>query len=111
MHPNRLFHIGEPAAMAAMVRDLGFGTLVAPTPDGLYYDTTLLWEPKTFITDERTLMVPEETVLEPGEGYTLVVGMYPLSDQSNRVEVSVNGKPWGTEYRLNEALSSAAEEE
>ena len=35
MHPNRLFHIGEPAAMAAMVRDLGFGTLVAPTPDGL----------------------------------------------------------------------------
>ena len=35
MHPNRLFHIGEPAAMAAMVRDLGFGTLVAPAPDGL----------------------------------------------------------------------------
>lgn len=84
---------------------------VAPTADGLFYDTTLLWQPKTFIVDERTLIVPEGTVLEPGAGYTLVVGMYPLSDQTNRVEILVNGKPWGTEYRLNEALSGAVAEE
>jgi hypothetical protein len=84
---------------------------VAPTPDRRFYDTTLLWQPKTFVIDERTLLVPEDALIEPGETYTLVVGMYPLSDQANRVEVSINGKPWGTEYRLNETITGAVEEE
>ncbi len=35
MHPNRKFHIQDPDAMAAMVRDLGFGVLFVSTPDGL----------------------------------------------------------------------------
>jgi transcriptional regulator len=34
MHPNRKFHIGEREAMAALVRDLGFGVLFVSTPDG-----------------------------------------------------------------------------
>jgi len=35
MHPNRLFHIADRDAMAAIVRDVGFGTIIAPTPEGL----------------------------------------------------------------------------
>ena len=35
MHPNRKFHIGRRDDMAAIVRDLGFGVLVAATADGL----------------------------------------------------------------------------
>jgi transcriptional regulator len=35
MHPNRKFHIGDREAMAALVRDQGFGLLVAQTKEGL----------------------------------------------------------------------------
>ncbi|TFI58384.1 FMN-binding negative transcriptional regulator [Sphingomonas parva] len=35
MHPNRKFHIGDRAAMAALVRQIGFGTLVVQTEAGL----------------------------------------------------------------------------
>jgi transcriptional regulator len=35
MHPNRKFHIQDRGAMAALVRDLGFGLLFVPTGDGL----------------------------------------------------------------------------
>jgi transcriptional regulator len=35
MHPNRKFHIVDRDTMAALVRDLGFGVLVAATPEGL----------------------------------------------------------------------------
>jgi transcriptional regulator len=35
MHPNRLFHIADRAAMAAIVRDIGFGIVVARTDTGL----------------------------------------------------------------------------
>jgi transcriptional regulator len=35
MHPNRKFHIQDREAMAALVRDLAFGVLFVPTPDGL----------------------------------------------------------------------------
>jgi transcriptional regulator len=35
MHPNRKFHIQDRGAMAALVRELGFGVLFAPTPEGL----------------------------------------------------------------------------
>jgi transcriptional regulator len=35
MHPNRKFHIQDRDAMAALVRDLGFGVLFVPTPGGL----------------------------------------------------------------------------
>ncbi|MDQ4088576.1 MAG: FMN-binding negative transcriptional regulator, partial [Pseudomonadota bacterium] len=35
MHPNRRFHMAEREAMAAFVRDQGFGLLVAQTPEGL----------------------------------------------------------------------------
>lgn len=35
MHPNRKFHIEDREAMAALVRELGFGVLVVPTPEGL----------------------------------------------------------------------------
>jgi transcriptional regulator len=35
MHPNRLFHIADRAAMAAIVRDIGFGIVVAHTGAGL----------------------------------------------------------------------------
>ncbi|HEX8624956.1 MAG TPA: FMN-binding negative transcriptional regulator [Allosphingosinicella sp.] len=35
MHPNRKFHITDREAMAALVRDLGFGVLFVSTPDGL----------------------------------------------------------------------------
>jgi transcriptional regulator len=35
MHPNRKFHIQDRGAMAALVRELGFGVLFVPTPDGL----------------------------------------------------------------------------
>jgi transcriptional regulator len=35
MHPNRKFHIADRDAMAALVRDLGFGVVVAATPEGL----------------------------------------------------------------------------
>jgi transcriptional regulator len=35
MHPNRLFHIRDRAEMAAIVRDLGFGAIVAATREGL----------------------------------------------------------------------------
>jgi transcriptional regulator len=34
MHPNRKFHIQDREAMAALVRDLGFGILFVSTPDG-----------------------------------------------------------------------------
>jgi transcriptional regulator len=34
MHPNRKFHIQDRDAMAALVRELGFGVLFVPTPDG-----------------------------------------------------------------------------
>lgn len=34
MHPNRSFHWTDRDAMAAMVRDVAFGTLFAHTPDG-----------------------------------------------------------------------------
>jgi transcriptional regulator len=35
MHPNRKFHIQDREAMAALVRELGFGTLFVSTADGL----------------------------------------------------------------------------
>ncbi|HEX8064135.1 MAG TPA: FMN-binding negative transcriptional regulator [Allosphingosinicella sp.] len=35
MHPNRKFHIESRDGMAALVRDLGFGTLFVPTAEGL----------------------------------------------------------------------------
>lgn len=35
MHPNRKFHIQDREAMAALVRELGFGLLFVPTADGL----------------------------------------------------------------------------
>ena len=35
MHPNRKFHIARREEMAAIVRDLGFGVLVAATAEGL----------------------------------------------------------------------------
>jgi transcriptional regulator len=35
MHPNRNFHIEDREAMAALVRELGFGVLFVPTADGL----------------------------------------------------------------------------
>jgi transcriptional regulator len=35
MHPNRKFHLSDREAMAALVRDLGFGILFTPTPEGL----------------------------------------------------------------------------
>jgi transcriptional regulator len=35
MHPNRKFHLQDRDGMAALVRDLGFGTLFVPTADGL----------------------------------------------------------------------------
>ncbi len=34
MHPNRKFHIKDREAMAALVRELGFGVLFVPTPAG-----------------------------------------------------------------------------
>ena len=34
MHPNRKFHIEDRDAMAALVRDLGFGILFVATPEG-----------------------------------------------------------------------------
>jgi transcriptional regulator len=34
MHPNRKFHIEDREAMAALVRELGFGILFVSTPDG-----------------------------------------------------------------------------
>ena len=35
MHPNRKFQIGDREEMAALVRSIGFGPLVVPTPEGL----------------------------------------------------------------------------
>ncbi|MEA3054288.1 MAG: transcriptional regulator [Sphingomonadales bacterium] len=35
MHPNRKFHIEDRAAMAALVRELGFGVMFVPTAEGL----------------------------------------------------------------------------
>jgi len=35
MHPNRKFHVEDKAAMAALVRDQGFGLIVAQTEAGL----------------------------------------------------------------------------
>ncbi len=35
MHPNRKFHLQDREAMAALVRELGFGVLFVPTPEGL----------------------------------------------------------------------------
>ena len=35
MHPNRKFHITDRKAMAALVRELGFGVLFVPTGEGL----------------------------------------------------------------------------
>jgi transcriptional regulator len=35
MHPNRKFHIGDRGEMAALVREAGFGTIVAQTEAGL----------------------------------------------------------------------------
>ena len=35
MHPNRKFHISDPARMAEFVSEQGFGILVAQTEDGL----------------------------------------------------------------------------
>ncbi|HEX6375886.1 MAG TPA: FMN-binding negative transcriptional regulator [Allosphingosinicella sp.] len=34
MHPNRKFHIADREAMAALVRELGFGVLFVPTSEG-----------------------------------------------------------------------------
>ena len=34
MHPNRKFHIQDRDSMAALVRELGFGVLFVPTPEG-----------------------------------------------------------------------------
>ena len=35
MHPNRKFHVDDREALAALVRRIGFGTLVAQTAEGL----------------------------------------------------------------------------
>jgi transcriptional regulator len=35
MHPNRKFHLADQDAMAALVREIGFGTIVAQTDQGL----------------------------------------------------------------------------
>ncbi|MEO7178238.1 MAG: FMN-binding negative transcriptional regulator [Allosphingosinicella sp.] len=35
MHPNRKFQVQDREAMAALVRELGFGVLFVPTPEGL----------------------------------------------------------------------------
>ncbi|MFZ4815399.1 MAG: hypothetical protein ACOYL5_12755, partial [Phototrophicaceae bacterium] len=76
---------------------------VALTEDRQTYYTTLVWEPSEYILDERFLRLTNLDA-PPGEGYTLVVGMYNLVT-GERLPVTVNGTPAGDGYRLDEAIT------
>lgn len=77
---------------------------VARAENGWY--STLVWDAGEFISDERTILLPDN-VTELGAGYRLVIGMYdPVSEQ--RVPVSVNGQEAGTGYIVDDRISLIA---
>lgn len=76
---------------------------VAKSPDGQTYYSTLVWEPGEFITDERTLRLPDGELPPPGEGYQIIIGMYNAATHE-RVPVAIDGEPAGEGYPLAEPM-------
>lgn len=72
------------------------------------YYSTLLWMPGEYITDEHILRLAENEV-EPGEGYSLVFGMYDLQTQQ-RVPITMNGEPAGDGVVLHNQVTVLLQE-
>ncbi len=81
---------------------------VARSPDGQIYYSTLVWEPGEFISDERTLRLPDDSLAPPGDGYSIVIGMYDILT-GERVPVTIDGEPAGEGYTLSEPIEVLAE--
>ncbi len=75
---------------------------VGLTEDGRYY-TTLVWEPGEYIVDPRRMRLTNEDT-PPGEGYSLVIGMYDLTTGA-RVPITRGGDPIGNGLRLDEDIT------
>ncbi|MBK8026251.1 MAG: glycosyltransferase family 39 protein [Chloroflexi bacterium] len=67
------------------------------------YYSTLLWEPGEFITDERSLSLPDG-VAPLGEGYRLVIGFYE-AETNERLPVTVNGQTSGDDYVIDSRMA------
>ncbi len=79
----------------------------APAAQSRYgYYSTLFWQPGEYVIDERWLSLPEG-MLPLGQGYRLIIGMYPAPDGA-RIPVSVNGAPYGDEYEIENRIAILA---
>lgn len=74
---------------------------VGTSNDGRYY-STLLWEAGEYIRDERLLRLTGENP-PPGDGYTIVIGMYDLAGEE-RVPVRIANQPPVDGFTLNERI-------
>ncbi len=82
---------------------------LALSKDGRRYYSTLVWQPKEYLSDTRVLRLPE-TPVPVGEGYTIVVGFYNVVT-GQRVPMTINGKPAGDSgYTLGEQIQVLAAE-
>jgi hypothetical protein len=67
------------------------------------YYSTLMWQPGEFITETRTIRLPDG-VAPFGEGYSLHIGLYNAVTLE-RVPVFVDGVPHGDSYRIENRIS------
>lgn len=70
------------------------------------YYSTLFWQPGEYIVDERWLSLPDG-VLPVGQGYRLIIGMYPAPDGA-KIPVRVNGALHGDEYEIENRIAVLA---
>ncbi|MBZ0297338.1 MAG: glycosyltransferase family 39 protein [Anaerolineae bacterium] len=85
------------------------GPIVSPEfDDGRYYSTQV-WEPGEFIVDERRLRLPDDIEVPEADDYSLWFGFYDLGTEE-RLPVTIDGKPSGDGYRINENIKIRLEE-
>jgi hypothetical protein len=80
---------------------------VARSANGERYYSTLDWEQKEYVIDERVLSLPEG-VTPVGDDYDIVIGMYNAANE--RLPVTISGKPAGDSYTLSEQINVVAHE-
>ena len=71
------------------------------------YYSTLVWEPGEYISDERTIKLPDD-VDAVGQGYRLVIGIYNTVT-GERLPVTVDGAAAGTDYQIENRINLLAQ--
>ena len=78
---------------------------VARGPYGYY--STLLWQPREFISDERRIQLPNG-VNPVGTGYRLVIGIYN-SRTGERLPLTIDGQPAGEGFQVENRMAILAQ--